>query len=276
MFKMHGNDIPVDRYSSREQSPEDEQRESSLMRPKTLTHDGVPLSCSEGTAKGFIWLDEFWKIVDMIIVDDIIEKDDWDFLMKCIDRKNPVLEQKDAEFLFVHLEDGNSGYTTKGILKTFLRTAVREINKEINNKPTNREIFQMAFQHAVNDEKLTQSISYQFKIALINANSALSKLMLDMKSLNENSALIHDSIDSGNPSPFPSPQIIYDKHLKEHQGFIDKYVTGSLKKRYEGIKSMLNEAEKQYEMTNSNLAELVELRERDSRCCKFFGCLCPC
>jgi len=272
---MPRDDIAVERYSSKEQSLEIQSRESSIIRPSALTYDGVPLSCSEGTTKGFIWLEELWTIVDLIIVDDIIEKDDWDFLMMCIDRTNPVLEENESEFLFLHLGDGN-GNTNKGKLKSFLRAAVREINNEIKNKPTNQEIWQMAFKHAVNDEKLSQSISFQIKIALINTKSALSKLMLDIKSLNEYSALIHESIDSGNPSPFPRPQIIYDKHLKDHQGFIEKYVTGSLRKKYEGIKNMLYEAETQYEIMNSYVSELVELREHDSRCCKFFGCLCPC
>jgi len=258
-----------------EQEQKNRHSASLVEVPRVISHKGLLKSCSEETAKALIWLEEIISIFDMIDGEEI-HKDDWDFLMKLIDRKNPVLEKNDSEFLFVHLEKNNSGYTTKGILKAFLRTTVRDSKRNLNNKPLNREIFQMAYEHAVNDQKLNKRYTYEFQIALTNAQSALSKLVLDLKTINRNYKLINDSIEEGNSSPFPNPQIIYEQHLKEHESVIDKYVTGSLKKRYMVVKEMQSEAQTQWEIFNSQLSELVELRERDSRCCKIFGCLCPC
>jgi len=249
--------------------------ESVIKVPRTISHKVNIKSVSDETAKALIWLDEICPIVDMID-GEVIRKDDWDFILRVIDRKNPVLEKSDSEFLFMHLEKETNGYTTKGIIKAFLRTTVRNSKRSLDNKPLNREIFQMAYERAVNDEKLTKRYTYEFKMGLTNAKSALSKLMLDLKTMNRNYKLINDSIEKGNPCPFTSPEIIYEKHLKEHQSVIDKYVTGSLKKRYEVVKEMQSEAQTQWEIFNSQLSELVELRERNSRCCKIFGCLCPC
>jgi len=272
---MPVDDVEMERPSYyMEQKSKARHSESVIQVPRTISHKGLIQSCSEGTAKALIWLEEVWPIVDMID-GDVIQKDDWDFILKVIDRKNPVLEKNDSEFLFMHLEKDTSGHTTKGILKTFLRTTMRNSKRKLDNKPLNREIFQMAYEHALNDEKLTKRYTYEFKMALTNAKSALTKLMLDLKTINQNYRLINESIEKG-VSPFPSPKIVYEKHLKEHQSVIDKYVTGSLKKRYDVVKIMQSEAQTEWEILNSQLSELVELRERDSRCCKFFGCLCPC
>jgi len=269
--------MPRDDVEDRPSYAEQKNRlsESVIQVPRIVSYRGVVKSVSEETAKALVWLEEIWPIVDMIDGDEI-HKDDWDFIIKLIDRKNPVLEKNDSEFLFMHLEKDASGYTTKGILKAFLRNTVRNSKRDLTNKPLNREIFQMAHEHAVNDQKLTRRYTYEFQMALTKAKDDLNKSKLDLQTINRNYKLINDSIAKGNPYPLPNPQIVYEKHLKEHQNVIDKYVTGSLKKRYEVVKEMQSEAQTQWEIFNSQLSELVELRERDSRCCKIFGCLCPC
>jgi len=222
-----------------------------------------------------------WTILNAIN-DDKIEKFEWDFILKSLGRDKEILSQNDADFLFLYLDKDNSGDISKPELRALLNLVVR-INKwDENNAPTNEEMIRATFEYALNEKKLNSTIDYTLQMAIISAKNSLTKHLNDMRSAQGNYGLVKEAINNGSKQVFPNPRRIFDAELKEHEDLINRYA-GPSKERYEKLKKLLSLAEDEYKFVISQVEGLLDqgreleiLRARDEKCCKIFGCLCPC
>jgi len=247
----------------------------------SLKIGGMAREVSQATWDCWKTTEGLWKILNAI-ADDKIEKFEWDFILKSMGGNEEILSRNDSDFLFFYLDKDNSGDISKPELRALLNLVVR-INKwNENNPPTKEQMIRAAFQYALNDKKNHSMIDYTLQMALIGATNSLTNLLKDMRSAKAQYAVVTKAITDGKRKVFRNPRKIFDEQLKEHEDIINKYA-GPMKKRYGAVRQLLNEAEKEYNFVNAQVKqfldqgqELERLRDRDEKCCKIFGCLCPC
>jgi len=225
--------------------------------------------------------ESLWKVLNAIN-DDKIEKYEWDFILKSMGGEEEILTQNDADFLFLYLDKDNSGDISKAELRALLNLVVM-INKwDEKNAPTKEDMIRATFRYALKEKKHSSMIDYTLQMAIISVKNSLTKLLNDMRSAKGNYGLVIDAINDSSKQVFPNPRSIFDAQLKEHEDIINRYA-GPSKERYEKLKKLLNRAEEEYKFVNSQVKvfldqgrELQRLTARDEKCCKIFGCLCPC
>jgi len=226
--------------------------------------------------------EDLWKILNAI-PDEKIEKFEWDFILKSLGGKKPVLSQDDSDFLFLYLDKDNSGDISKPELRALLNLVVRVNKWNEKNSPSREEMIRATYEYALNDKKKNNAIDYKLQMAIITVKNLLTELLREMRSAKGYYGEINKAIMDAGKTVFPNPKDIFEHHLEEHQEIIDKYADGPLQQQYEDVKRMLAIAQKEYRSVNTQIKEFLDqgvelerLRSRDEKCCKIFGCLCPC
>jgi len=245
------------------------------MLPRVVSYKGLEITLSEGSAESYARVKELLDFIN-IIPGDNIEKFEWDFIFKSLSKENPILEEDESEFLFTYLDRSKMGAINKKFLRDSLVHVVRNGEWDGIDKPSNREIFRKFYEYSVKEQKQSHGIDYKLNLAVMQVKKRLGKLKRDIDSAKNHFDLINGAIEEGQLTLFADPQSIFDDQLKDHQKFLKQYEGGSFQKNYDSVKKMLYEAKKNYAVVNAQLNALRELKENDSKCCKFFGCLCPC
>jgi len=250
-----------------------------VVKITTLTHDGLFMNVSEETNMCLMLADKLWDILN-VIPSDKIEKFEWDFILKSLGDGKPVLEQNESDFLFVYLDKSNTGDITKPELRSLLELALRNNDWDVDYEPTYKEIIQRVYEYALNDEE--KAIRWQLELAVIKARNDLTRLLDALKKAKYDYSLIDTAMVEEQASLFTEPQRIFDRHLKEHQEIIEKFPMGTIQGKFDQLKKMLDKAEKEYKLVDSQIKKFVDqanklemLEIRDAKCCKVFGCLCP-
>jgi len=237
---------------------------------------------SKGTWDTWHHTQNLWSIMNAI-PDDKIEKFEWDFVIKSVGKHETVLSQDKADFLFAYLDKDNDGSISKPELKAKLNLVVRLHKWDENNTPTKTEMIQCTYDYAFKDMKENNPIDFKLQMAMITVKNLLTKLLHQIRTARKHYEAVHEAIIDTSQALFSDPQKIYDKHLKEHEGILSQYASGNLQRRYNDVKELLNAVLEEYNFVNAQTTEFIEkgrelckLKERDERCCKVFGCLCPC
>jgi len=247
----------------------------------SLKIDNMSREVSKATWDAWKSTEHLWSILNAI-PDDKIEKFEWDFILKSMGGDEDILSQNDSDFLFLYLDKDNSGDISKPELRALVNLVVRHNKWGSKNSPTKEEMIKATYQYALNEKKHHSAIDYTLQVAIISVRNSLTKLLNDIRSAKAHYGLVNKAISKNDGQVFPNPTKIFEEKLKEHEQIINKY-PGPLKQRYESVKQLLAETEKEYNLVNSQVQdfllqgqELNRLRERDEKCCKVFGCLCPC
>jgi len=247
----------------------------------SLKIDNMSREVSKGTWDAWKSTEHLWRILNAI-PDDKIEKFEWDFILKSMGGDEDILPQNDSDFLFHYLDKDASGDISKPELRQLLNLVVRHNKWGEKNSPTKEEMIRATYQYALNDKKNHSAIDYTLQIAIISVKNSLTKLLSDIRNAKVHYGLVQEAISKDDERVFTNPRKIFEEKLKEHEDIINKY-PGPLKQRYEEVKQLLAETEEVYNFVNSQVGdfllqgqELDRLRKRDEKCCKIFGCLCPC
>jgi len=226
--------------------------------------------------------EDLWKLLNAI-PDDKIEKFEWNFILKSLGKDGEILPQNDADFLFDYMDKDNSGDISKAELRAVLDLVVRNNKWSGTNSPTKQEMIQATYQYALKEKKNHSAIDYTLQIAIISAKNSLTNLLKEMRSAKGHYGLVTSAIGKNNRHIFPNPRKIFDDQLKDHEDVINKYAAGPLKTHYEKVKALLAVTQEEYDVVHSQVhdflvqgQELEILRAKDEKCCKIFGCLCPC
>jgi len=244
--------------------------------------DSMSREVSKATWDCWKSTESLWRILNAI-PDDKIEKFEWDFILKSMGRKDEkILSQDDSDFLFMYLDKDNSDDISKPELRALLDLVVRHNKWGAKNSPTIEEMIKATYQYALNEKKSHSSIDYTLQVAIIAVKNKLTKLLGDIRSAKVHYGLVNKAITDNNMQVFNNPTSIFEKNLKEHEDVINKY-PGPLKQRYDSVKQLLTVTEEEYNYVNNQVQdfllqgrELDRLRDRDEKCCKILGCLCPC
>jgi len=257
-------------------APLDSNKKQHKLRIENMSRE-----VSKATWDCFKSTEHLWTILNAI-PDDKIEKFEWDFILKSMGGDEDILSQNDSDFLFLYLDKDNSGDISKPELRSLLNLVVRHNKWGEKNSPTKEEMIKATYQYAMNEKKHHSGIDYTLQVAIISVKNSLTKLLSDITSGKKHFEKVEEAISKSDVQVFQNPTGIFDEKLKEHAAIITKY-PGPLKKRYDGVKQLLAETEKEYTLVTSQVQdfllqgrELDRLTERDEKCCKIFGCLCPC
>jgi len=237
---------------------------------------------SEATWETWKHTENLWSVLNAI-ADEKIEKFEWDFIIKSLEKDDPVLSQDEADFLFAYLDKDDDGCITKPELKAKLNLVVRVNKWDKDNAPSKEEMIQCTYNYAMQDMKQNNSIDFSIQMAMITVKNSLIKLRHQIRSARKDYKAVNEAIDSS-AAIFSDPQKIFDRHLKEHEETLEKYGNGNyLQTRYGEVKELLKVVQEEYSSVNAQMREFIEqgrelrmLKEHDERCCKVFGCLCPC
>jgi len=255
---------------------------------------------SKNTRDTYRKIEGFWSILN-VISDDKIEKFEWDFVLKMAGRGKAILSEDESDFLFIYLDTNNSGDITKPELRALL-TLVVDTNKNKWDEqyiPTLDDMIRCAYEYAFND-KMKSPIDLKLQTSVITVKNKLTKFRRKLntaKKYNEelnkavtgnstkkkNNEELNKAINGNSTALFPNPQEIFDSHLNEHASTIDKYAIGPLKAQYDDVKNLLKTSKKEYNLVNARMKQFVDqadelnyLKARNAKCCKIFGCVCPC
>jgi len=251
-------------------------------KPKQrLKIDSMSRDISEATWDCWKTTEGLWKLMNAI-PDDKIEKFEWNFILKALGKDEEILPQNDADFLFDYLDKDNSGDISKPELRATLDLVVRANKWSAKNSPTTKEMIKATYQYALNEKKNHSAIDYTLQIAIISVKNSLTNLLKEIRSAKGHYGLVTNAIGKNNRHIFPNPRKIFDDQLEDHEDVINKY-EGPLKTRYEKVKALLAVTQEEYDLVHSQVhdflvqgQELEILRAKDEKCCKIFGCLCPC
>jgi len=252
-----------------------------LLNPKVEFTD-MSRVVSKATVNCYKQTEDLWKILNAI-PDQKIEKFEWNFILKLLGKDGPILTQNESDFLFNYLDKDNSGDITKPELRSLLNLVVRENKWDENNSPTKDEMLKLTFKYAYDDIRVNSAVDFTLQMAVIKANNSLLNMLREMKNAKKHYENINGAIEKREKDVFKNPDNIFTDHLKKHEEIINKYADGPLKSQYDEIKNLLQLTKKEYDKINAQIKEFLEqghelerLRERDAKCCKFLGCLCPC
>jgi len=196
-----------------------------------------------------------WQILNAI-PDDKIEKFEWDFMLKSLGGDKEILSQNNSDFLFLYLDKDNSGDISKPELKSLLNLVVMVNKWNAKNAPTNEGMIRAAYQYALKDKKSHSMIDYIIQMAIIDTTNTLTKLLKDIRSAKAQYSVVTTAITDGKMQVFRNPREIFDEHIKEHEEIINKYA-GPMKKLYRDVEQLLHEAEKEYNLVNAQVKELL-------------------
>lgn len=274
--KVHTELVDVVKDTNRKFSDKNE------LQPKAVPFNNMAREVSKGTFDCWKQTEDLWKILNAI-PDDKIEKFEWNFILKSMGGDDIILNQDDSDFLFMYLDKDNSGDISKPELRALLNLVVRVNKWNQSNTPSRTEMIRATFQYALDDQKTNHAIDYKLRMAVISVKNSLTELLREMRTAKVDYGKVITAIDDEDKKVFKNPRKIFEDKLKKHTEIIQNYADGTLLKQYKGAEKLLAEAEQEYKSVNAQInkflvqgRELERLTERDERCCKIFGCLCPC
>merc|ERR1719193_3062221 len=248
----------------------------------SVSFDGMQRDVSQATWNTHKQTETFWSVLN-VISDNKIEKFEWDFVLKMVGDGIPILSQDQSDFLFMYLDKDNSGDITKPELRALLNLVVRKNKWGYDNSPTLNEMIKCTYEYALEDKQKVSPIDFQLQTAVIAVRNKLTKFQGQIKNAKKCNEDLNKVIEESSTVLFSNPQKIFDTHLNEHALTIDKYAVGPLQSQYNEVKKLLKTASEEFNLLNSRVkqftdqdSELKRMRARDAKCCKIFGCVCPC
>lgn len=247
----------------------------------SVEYDGMQREVSKGTWNAYKQTESFWSILN-VISDNKIEKLEWNFVLKTAGDGKPILSEDESDFLFMYMDKNNSGDITKPELRILLNLVVSSNKWEEHYTPTTAEMIKSTYEYALKD-KMKTPIDFTLQTAVIATKNKLTKFGRQLDTAKVYTEDLNKAITGEKATLFGNPQEMFDDQLKEHASTIEQYASGPLQTQYDEVKKLLQTAKDEYNLVNSRIQQFVEqddeleyMRARDAKCCKIFGCVCPC
>lgn len=214
------------------------------------------------------------------IPDEVIDKSEWNFILKSLGKNGDILSQFESDFLFLYLDTDYSGDITKQELRTLLDKVIRDNKWNDYTKPSTEEMIKTVHKYALEDSKNQRLWAHDIQLALIRVKNQLTDLIRKMGDASIYYEEIKNAINDPRKEIFDTnPRKIYHEHLEEYEDMLNKLKEkrgSNIQKQYEEVKKIFGEAEKKYKSVSDQISHFAGQDRELEKCCKIFGYFCPC